>query len=392
MGSADFDIGYSLCVDHLNNVLIAGSFRGTVDFDPGVNTFNMVSPGGSDIFVLKLDSSRNFAWARRIGGTADDAARSIMIDDTGGVYTTGRFGGIVDFNPATATYNMDAYYGDIFVSKLNSLGNFVWAKHFGSRNSYDYNQFISLDAFHIVIIAGAFTDSGDFNPGTGINWLASLGGPDSYVLKLNFCNSTVSISPSRCISYKSPSGKFTWTSSGNYVDTLPNANGCDSLIIVNLTIKTVEDSVINNSRNLTAFAAGATYQWLDCNNNFAIIPGATGKSFIPSGNGIYAVKISQNGCIDTSACEAITSVGVEEYPESEIEVFPNPTKGQFTIALGRQHSEILAVVISESGQEVLKKRFNSVSNFVLMLDGEAGTYYVEIISGDRRRTVKIIKN
>jgi hypothetical protein len=70
IGGSTFEGGRSVTIDNQGSVYIAGSFTGTVDFNPGPNIFNLTSAGGNDIFVCKLDSSRNFVWAKSMGGTA----------------------------------------------------------------------------------------------------------------------------------------------------------------------------------------------------------------------------------------------------------------------------------------------------------------------------------
>ena len=47
----------------------------------------------------------------------------------------------------------------------------------------------------------------------------------------------LTINESACVSYTSPSGLYTWTSSGTYMDTLPSTNGCDTIITINLAIQ-----------------------------------------------------------------------------------------------------------------------------------------------------------
>ena len=64
--------GTSIAVDSSGNVYTTGYFEGTVDFNPRAGTFNLTSAGGSDIFVSKLDSSGNFVWAKNMGGVYDD--------------------------------------------------------------------------------------------------------------------------------------------------------------------------------------------------------------------------------------------------------------------------------------------------------------------------------
>ncbi len=82
---------------------------------------------------------------------------------------------------------------------------------------------------------------------------------------------------------------------------------------------------------LSADSAGYTYQWLDCDNGNAVIPGETNQTFTPTIGGNYAVEITDNGCVDTSACLTST-VGINELNNQKFVMYPNPSiDGMFTI-------------------------------------------------------------
>ena len=123
----------------------AGYFGGTVDFDPGTGTFNLTAAGNRDIFLSKLDSNGDFVWARSMGDTGEDTGMGITVDNTGNVYTTGPFEATVDFDPGTGVFNVTQTHPimpDTFVLKLDSGGNFVWARSMmGEYNLFgDYNK------------------------------------------------------------------------------------------------------------------------------------------------------------------------------------------------------------------------------------------------------------
>ena len=119
MGGTLTEIGLGNAVDGSGNVYTTGYFEGTADFDPGAGTANLTSAGSSDIFVSKLDANGNFLWAKSMGGTASDIGYSIAVDGSDNVYTTGYFGGTVDFDPGAGTASLTSAGGlDIFVSKL----------------------------------------------------------------------------------------------------------------------------------------------------------------------------------------------------------------------------------------------------------------------------------
>ncbi|HJP25320.1 MAG TPA: SBBP repeat-containing protein, partial [Acidimicrobiales bacterium] len=129
-GGSGTDYGHSVAVDSSGNVYTTGYFNDTVDFDPGAGTTNLTSNGSSDVFVSKLDSSGNYVWAKNLGGTGLDYGYSVAVDSSGNVYTTGGFRGTVDFDPGSGTANLTAVGTEAFVSKLDSSGNYVWAKSF----------------------------------------------------------------------------------------------------------------------------------------------------------------------------------------------------------------------------------------------------------------------
>ncbi|MCH8903140.1 MAG: hypothetical protein IIA45_04425, partial [Bacteroidetes bacterium] len=76
MGGTSTDIGKSITTDVSGNVLTTGYYYGTVDFDPGAATFNLISNSAADIFIQKLDANGNFIWAKSMGGTSSDIGNS----------------------------------------------------------------------------------------------------------------------------------------------------------------------------------------------------------------------------------------------------------------------------------------------------------------------------
>jgi Ca2+-binding RTX toxin-like protein len=98
-------------VDGSGNVYTTGHFSGTADFDPGAGTFDLTSAGGDDVFVSKLDADGNFVWADQLGGTSDDVGRGVAVDGSGNVYTTGYFSATADFDPGAGTFDLTSAGG-----------------------------------------------------------------------------------------------------------------------------------------------------------------------------------------------------------------------------------------------------------------------------------------
>ncbi len=184
MGGTSLEIGLSIILDSSGNVYTTGFFNSTVDFDPGAGTYDLTSVGAGDIFISKLDSSGNFIWAKGMGGTSDDLGRGIAVDSSGNVYSTGFFSSSADFDPAAGTFNLNsAGLNDVFVSELDSSGNFVWAKGMGGTDE-DFGIGIALDSSTNVYTTGFFGGTADFDPGVGIANLTSTGLNDIFISKL----------------------------------------------------------------------------------------------------------------------------------------------------------------------------------------------------------------
>jgi hypothetical protein len=185
-GASGSDKGNSIAVDASGNVYATGWFNGTVDFDPSASvTFNLISAGSSDAFIVKLDAAGNFVWAKQIGSTGGDNGRGIVLDASGNVYTTGNFSGTVDFDPSAATFTVtSAGAQDAYISKLDGTGNFVWAKTLGGTAD-DKGFSVDLDASGNVFVTGEFAGSCDMDPGAAVANLVSGGATDIFVSKLD---------------------------------------------------------------------------------------------------------------------------------------------------------------------------------------------------------------
>ncbi len=93
-------------------------------------TITLTSSGGNDIFVAKLDSNGNWLWAKQAGGTSYDEGVSIAVDTNGNSYVTGDFSGSATFGTTTLTSSGE---GDIFVAKMDISGNWLWAQQAGEQ-------------------------------------------------------------------------------------------------------------------------------------------------------------------------------------------------------------------------------------------------------------------
>lgn len=189
MGGTLEDNSLSIFVDANKNVYTTGYFKGTADFEPGLGLFNLTSLGNEDIFISKLDSNGIFVWAKSMGSASSDESQSIAVDQLGNVYTAGLFYGTTDFDPNIGVFNLSASSSDVFISKLDANGAFVWAKQIGGTQNQE-GKSIRISPFGDIYIAGKFRNTVDFDPGAGTYYLTNpINGAnyyyDAFVLKLN---------------------------------------------------------------------------------------------------------------------------------------------------------------------------------------------------------------
>jgi hypothetical protein len=139
---------------------------------------------------------------------------------------------------------------------------------------------------------------------------------------------------------------------------------------------------------LTATAGAATFQWLDCDNGFAIIPGATSASYTPTVDGNYAVEVTQNSCTDTSSCHAISGVGIAEHANEHGSILYDPDRDVLVIkdGVGAQ-----ALVYDLGGRQLLQQAIATASEEIPLRQLPAGGYVVKVIGAGPVRAMRFAK-
>ncbi len=204
---------------------------------------------------------------------------------------------------------------------------------------------------------------------------------------------SATISRTVCKRFVSPSKKRIFTVSGKYYDTIPNKKGCDSLITINLTVNNATVVVSQKAAQLTALADPATYQWLDCNNNYAKISGATNQIFTATALGKYAVEVTEGFCTDTSICYDVTSLKINNNNlVNYLTVFPNPANGQFTISSSQPFKNATIKILNAIGEIILQATNINGTSLILDISSHAnGIYFIEITEKDNSGRIKLIK-
>lgn len=179
----------AIALDSEGNVYTTGIYDPgvgrTMDFDTGPLVYNIPDAGGTDVFISKLDSGGNFVWAKIMGGKHWEGAYDIAIDDDGNIFTTGYFGGTADFDPGPKKATLTARaHDDIFISKLDSDGNYLWANAMGG-SGYAQGNAIDVDSAGNAYIIGQFEETVDFDPTDGAFSITSSGDNDLFIQKFD---------------------------------------------------------------------------------------------------------------------------------------------------------------------------------------------------------------
>lgn len=378
----------AIAVDQTGHLYLTGYFDGTIDFDPHpVDSFNMTSQyNASDIFVCKLTTDGNFTWAKQFTGTDMNGGvgYAITVDNNGNIYTTGTIGASVDFDPGSTTYYLTpsvSMQTEIYVSKLDASGNFVWARAMGPGegsaivfdkdhaiytsgwtpsgypamlNKLDSEgnllwakqlggsngKSIAVDSHRNVYTTGVCFGTNDFDPGSGVYTLTG-GNSDAYISKLDSLGNFVW------------AGLLTGTS-----QVWPNAIAADlndNIYTIGYFDGTVDFDLSANVFNLSAAA------------------------------GNYDIFIQKLGPVEELG---LTPNGLNE----KLILYPNPTDGKVVVEVGDVSDNLHAVLRNIHGQTIYTTTLSPGTATELTLDQESGVYLLELTDPQNRRSVfKIIK-
>ena len=323
-----------IVVDNSDNIYFTGTALNSIDFDFGSAT-HILNSSFNYSFIVKWNNSGNYIWANGLYSTSSCQGKKMAINDNE-IVVLGLGSGIIDMNPSVNNLNLSASgLGNTLISRFDLNGVFVYGGIINNNDSYyNFPNGVAVTS-NSILIAGDFKGSIDINPDQNssliLNSLTnSAGSPNSsnFVLKLGVCtatNSTQNISS--CSAYTWPVNNQSYSSSGSYSYTLTNSNGCDSIIILNLTINTPSNNNVNvttcNSYNWNGniyTSSGVYNQILNAVNgcdsivtlNLTIIPPVTNTTNITSCNsynwngniytstGVYNQVLStSNGCDST---------------------------------------------------------------------------------------------
>lgn len=450
-GGPNGDYGGSILIGNGNELYHLGLFSGTVDFDPGPGSFNLVSAGGYDFFIQKLDPGGNLTWAKRIGGVGDDYIEDVELDAFGYLYLTGAFMDLVDFDPGAGT-EMRTAAGDKdgYVLKLDPAGQYRWVNVLSS-NDRDWGSSLVLDGTSSIYTSGLFSNTVDFDPDSTVYNLASSGNWDSFLQKLSNCPPVSAVtSVTNCGPYLSPSGNHIWNTSGVYLDTLLTTSDCDSILTIRLTVDeenlvAISDSSCGSySYNGQVYTTSGMYQQTlpasngcdtTVNLNLSIFtPPTAGFSAMQNGNntgfadnsslgviwfwdfgdgntstlqnpvhayqqnGVYQVCLTVTtleGCSDQYCDQvAVTLVGEKEPNELQsLELYPNPSQGELYLMSTQTINGAVIQIFNAQGKTILQQETSILAyqKAQIDLEGLANGLYMMSIEAKGNRSCHWIR-
>ncbi len=396
------DIGYDIKVDNWGNIYTIGSFALTADFDPGPGTVTLNAGPYCDIFILKLNANGDYVYAKNIGGFNYCIGRSIAIDALGNLYATGSFSDTVDFDPGAGIFNLIAPRSnqfvasdpDIFILKLDSSGNFIWAQNFGSIKE-DIGQTIHVDDNGNVYTAGIFEQTVDFQWGTNtFNLTVSLY-EDMFVLKSDSSGNFIWAKQIHSSSFYDGVNGITADTAGNvyvtgsFAGTVDLDPGIDSFFVSTpssssdifiLKLDANGNFLWGNSAGGTATDVGEQIL-LDATGNIFTVGSFTGTTDFDFNSGsynltapgffqnVFVLKMKQN------------TVGITEGTyENSFLVYPNPANQSLVISHPSLKENTELKIFDVMGKEILKTKITGNQAEIDVSKFTNGIYFVQLAS------------
>ena len=345
-----------------NDSLIINGTTYNVSNYSGTEVFSNIGPGGCDSTVTislnvlpELSSSENSTIC---------ANESLTINGT--IYNASNYSGTEVFS------NIGPHGCDSTVTiSLNVLPELS-----SSENS-------TICANESLTINGTIYNASNYS---GTEVFSNIGphGCDSTVtISLNVLPELSSSENSTICANESLTINGTIYNASNYSGTEVFSNigpyGCDSTVTISLNVlPTIDTSITVLGLTLSSNQNGGVYQWIDCDLG-SLISGETNQIFIVDTDGNYAVQIDDNGCIDTSACYTIVTIGLLKNELSdELRMYPNPTSGQITIEFSKSQDEIIIEVENDLGQLVSSQLYKNTDVIDIEIEGNTGYYLATI--------------
>ena len=159
-------------------------------------------------------------------------------------------------------------------------------------------------------------------------------------------------------------------------DTNGNEDTCVAEVTVLGMITDLTISVDGETASTTNNTA--SYQWLDCDDNYAPIAAATNQSYSPPSSGNFALELTEGGCVDTTACVYVVPTNTTDLQTNTLSIYPNPTQDIVTINLESPSKGILKAYDLQ-GRLIHSQPVQGQRSLDYTIQGEAGLYLIEFV-------------
>lgn len=147
-------MGMTIITDANSNLFVYGKFNGTVDFDPDTNSSHILtSPGFGETFLMKLDSVGNFNWVCNFPNTTIQSNSSMYLSDDV-IYLTGGCYGNTDFDPGPGVLTIPGMSNGTFILQMDTMKNFHWVKGIAGNNCSGMS--VTTDLLDNIYVCGYF--------------------------------------------------------------------------------------------------------------------------------------------------------------------------------------------------------------------------------------------
>ena len=190
-GGTGTQTGHTLATFPNGDLLVAGSFTDEISYPVAGDIFTLPSNGDRDIFVQRLNATKEVIWMRTFGGVGADFIQDIAIDDSGNIYGTGSFTDTVDFDPNIGVTNfVSKGWNDAYVFKWTGEGHFIWATTAGGEG-FERGKTIVVNQSNEIYFGGNFTGTVDFSTTLLPEERTSNGSSDVFIAKLDATGSLI---------------------------------------------------------------------------------------------------------------------------------------------------------------------------------------------------------
>ncbi len=398
---------FAIEVDANQDLLFAGAYQGTVDFDPtGSVVTNTASNAGW--FFAKMSVLGQLQWVKPYANTIPSNIEynrplDIALDSQGAIYLAGQYiGGSMGLEPGNPsalvlTRNGSAAYRNAFALRYSNSGNLEWAHSFLADNGASSIRKVFINRNDRLLLTGQGNRIRHDPYNLSIPGVSDLG---FFHIKFENCPKpldSVTTEWFNCARYFEPITQQVFKSDTLLkLDTLQNIKGCDSVYFsVDIRVYRLEGIPLNKTSTGSLTWSGSSsrindffYNWYDCDKDSLIYPNAGFEFFAPySGNFALMAEHKISGCIDTSACHSLQYTTVLENPLHTLTLYPNPTHGQLTI--GHNPEETYHLTLMDlSGKKLLER---SQQNQLDISAYPKGTYLLRIQKDEWQVVRKVLR-